>query len=353
MREILLLIDYKGQYWCPHKHGYTFMELDRVGEHLSRRGWGLRIRHFSEVDLRDRDYRGQVVLYQSSQDFGLHYKSYIEDVVLALQMRGAYVLPPFHLLRAHHNKVFMELLRDLCPAPQVKNIRTRHFGTLEDLERHLDELDYPVVLKSAYGDSGRGVALARDRHEARREAERLSRTLRWDNAWDNLEKTLFKPGWVRHSNHRGKLVAQTFVPGLDRDWKTIVFGHKYFVSVRPTRPDDFRASGSRGERTYPRDLPDGLLDFLEAAFTPFQAPFASVDVMHDGQDFYLGEIQFVRFGTGALIRNPHHFERQGGAWTRVDGRAEWEEEFAHCIADYLEAHPEPVGLDAPWGPVLS
>jgi len=338
MRDLFLLVDYKGQFWCPHRPGYSFPDPDRMGAVFADRGWRLRILRFSEVDLRTQDYRDQVVLYQSSQDFGLHYKGYLEDVLLAMQVQGARLVPDFHLLRAHHNKVFMELLRDLSPVPEVRSLRARHFGTLEDLERHLDELEFPLVLKRADTDCGRGVALARDRREARRAAARLMRTANLRNTWQNLEKTVLLPGWVPHSSHRAKLVVQPFIPGLDSDYKALVFGPKIYVLLRPTRPGDFRASGAGGNRTYPQELPDGLLDFVERVFQAFRSPFASIDVMHDGQRYYLGEIQFVRFGTTTLLGSPHHFRRGAdGAWTRVEGRDQWDEVFATCVADYLEA----------------
>jgi glutathione synthase/RimK-type ligase-like ATP-grasp enzyme len=278
------------------------------------------------------------VLYQSSQDVGLYYKDFIEDVVLGLERQGARLIPPFHLFRAHHNKVFMEILRDLTPVPQVRSLRSKGYGTYEEFARDLeaDRVPLPAVIKPASGDSGRGVALVHTPSQARRAVRDLTLVLDRDTAWKNVYRTVFTQGWQLDSFRRRKFIVQEYVPGLDHDWKTIAFGPKYFVTVRPTRPGDFRASGSRGERTYPTSLPDGLLDFLEAAFTAFRAPYASIDVMYDGRRFYLGEIQFVRFGTGAVIRCPHHWRRQDGRWRRIEGRREWEPELAECLAHYIE-----------------
>lgn len=336
-RRITLLVDYKQEYFPPHKHTSTTMNLDRLGRRFLDRGFELRIIPFKDVDFRHDDWRGRLVLYQSSQDPGLHYRSYIEDVILGLKLQGAVLIPEYHLMRAHHNKVFMEILRDLSPLEEVKSLRSRSYGTYEDFVHDIDHIRFPAVIKGAYGDTSRAVALIRNGVEARLLARRLSRTVPGPGeVWKNVYRKVFTSGWELDSWHRGKFIVQEFVPDLDHDWKTVVFGPKLFVSVRPTRKGDFRASGSSGARTYPGETPEGLLDFIEKVFSSFQAPFASVDVLHDGRRFYLGEIQFVRFGTGPLIRNTHHFRRVDGEWIRVDGRCEWEREFAECIARYVD-----------------
>jgi hypothetical protein len=62
---------------------------------------------YAEIDFRDMNFKDQYVLYQSSEDRGLYYKSYIEDMLLGMQLQGAILIPGFHAFRAHHNKVFM------------------------------------------------------------------------------------------------------------------------------------------------------------------------------------------------------------------------------------------------------
>ncbi|MBW2264365.1 MAG: hypothetical protein JRG91_20565, partial [Deltaproteobacteria bacterium] len=252
------------------------------------------------------------------------------------KLGGAILIPEFHLFRAHHNKAFQEILRDLSSEKELQSLRSRAYGCYEEFEKDLDALSYPVVIKPSAGDSARGVALARGRREAVRLTRRVSRTLSPAGVWKSVSRKAFTKGWRSDSLHRQKFIVQEFVPDLDHDWKVLVFGSRYFVRVRPTRKGDFRASGVTGKRTFPRDLPGGLLDFVERVFRSFGAPHASVDVLHDGSRFHLGEIQFVRFGTGPLIHSPHHFRRSADGWERVDGTCEWEQELARSIAEHIE-----------------
>jgi glutathione synthase/RimK-type ligase-like ATP-grasp enzyme len=336
-KQITLLHDYKNIFYCPHKHSNTPTDMAKLGDCFAALGYQMHAKRFCDIDFRRDDYRNKLVLYQSSQDPELHYKSYIEDVVLGLQLQGAKIIPDFHLFRAHHNKVFMEIVRDLTPVDQVRTLVSKCYGTYEDFAADINKITFPAVIKAAAGDSGKQVALVQNAKEARRVVKKLSFSLTWEDVRKNLYKRIFTRGWRLDSWHRKKFIVQEFLPGLDHDWKTIVFGNKYFVSVRPTREDDFRASGSPGARTYPTELPAGLLDFLETVFTSFTAPYASIDVLWDGKQFYLGEIQFLRFGTGALIRNPHHWRRDADRqWSRVEGTCEWERELAECVVNYAE-----------------
>ncbi|MBM4370236.1 MAG: hypothetical protein FJ098_01180 [Deltaproteobacteria bacterium] len=333
--EITVLVDYKGQLYCPHKRSSVTTDLEATARHFAAAGWRQVVRRFEEVDFRTEDFRGRWVLYQSSQDRGLSYRSYIEDVVLGLHLQGARLLPPYHLLRAHHNKVFMEILRDLSPDPALRTLRARSFGTLEDFARAAGKLRYPVVLKRAAGDSGTGVRLARSAREAVDHARRLSRTPYPGDLWENVQKTLRIPGFTANSRHRGKFIVQEFVPGLDRDFKCLAFGDRFFWEQRGARPGDFRASGSKVKRIWPREEPPGLLDFFERAFHAFGAPWASIDVMYDGRTFHLGEIQFLRFGTKPLKEAPHYWQRGPGGWERVDEVRCWEEELVRAALQHM------------------
>ena len=80
------------------------------------------VKHFFEIDFRKESYKNKWVIYQSSEDPELHYKDYIEDVLLTLKIQGAKLIPNFDYFRAHHNKVFMEFLRDVLPINEIKNI---------------------------------------------------------------------------------------------------------------------------------------------------------------------------------------------------------------------------------------
>lgn len=336
-KDIILLVDYNGQFYCPHTGTGITTDLERTGQLFEKSGFRQVIKHFEEIDFREHDFRGKPVLYQSSQDRGLYYKSYIEDIVLGLQLQGALLIPDFYKFRAHHNKLFQEVLRDLGSIGEpAQRLRSYTFSCYESFAKRADSLPYPVVFKASSGDTGRFVGLARSKPEGLRLARRLSRTVMLHDIMDNLKFRLTRKGYRNQSLHRGKIIAQQFVPNLDRDYKIIAMGKRYFVEQRWVRPRDFRASGSRTERTWPVDVPQAVLNYACQVFETCMAPYASIDIMYDGERAYLGEFQFIRFGTKALIRAPHCWEHIGGQWTLVPGRCNWETELVQAITHYLE-----------------
>lgn len=335
-RDILLLLDYKGEFFGRHKRVSETTHLAKLTTRLAAHGLSLRAQRFSDVDFRATDYRDKWVLYQSAQDPGLLYRSYIEDIVLGLQLAGARLIPPFPLLRAHHNKVFMEVLRDLTPLDALKSLRSRYYGSYEELHADLDRISYPAVLKLSEGDSSKGVRLLEDAEQARRVVRKLTWTFDLEDAWNNVRRALVAPEIKPASLHRRKFIVQSFVPGLDHDWKVLLFADKCFVARRAAGHRDFRASGTRQPLCFPRELPAGLLEFAHRIYRAFDAPYASLDIMHDGETFYLGEMQFLRFGSTVLLRSPHHFQLRDGTWQRIEGPSEWEGELARAIAAHLQ-----------------
>ena len=115
MTPLYVLLDYKGRFgtkWSalPYRSGF---DKDRLSRAFSSHGFEVRYLGFSDVDFRTQNWNERLVLYASSEDRDLHYKGFIEDILLGLSMQGATLIPRFSFFRAHHNKVFMEILRDV------------------------------------------------------------------------------------------------------------------------------------------------------------------------------------------------------------------------------------------------
>ena len=93
LEDIYLLVDYKGHFGS--KHGAIPYRSGLVKEKLSDQfaRWGYRtvFLNFCDVNFQSGQLRNQFVLFTSSEDRGLHYKSFIEDVVLGLEIGGAHV----------------------------------------------------------------------------------------------------------------------------------------------------------------------------------------------------------------------------------------------------------------------
>lgn len=337
---VLLLVDYRGRLNISTRHKDAGMDLVLLGECFRDLGYDLEARDYASLNLRNESFKGQPVLYQSSEDRDLHYKGYIEDVLLGLHLQGALLLPDFPKFRAHHDKVFMEMLRNTSGCPELQTVQSATFGTWEDYLRHESALRPPVVLKPAAGAMSTDVTLARDPAEMRRFARRLSSSFSLVDALKNEAKAILRPLYDRQSNHRRKFVVQDFVPGLKNDFKVLVFGDRYYALLRRNRPGDFRASGS-GLFEWPDSPPPGLLDTARRVFAFFDVPFLSLDMGFDGSRFHVFEFQFVQFGPYTLEQSPFRFERRGEQWVKVQGRSVLEEEYARSIVAYLRKHGDP------------
>lgn len=138
MNKIHLLCDYKGLFGSkytakPYRSG---MNKKLLKEYFNEEGFEPEFLQFSEIDFRN-DYSGLIFLYTSAEDDSLRYKNYIEDVILGLEMCGAIVIPSFKYLRAANNKVMMEILRTSSLLADINNIKSLHFGCLEEVKVHI------------------------------------------------------------------------------------------------------------------------------------------------------------------------------------------------------------------------
>jgi glutathione synthase/RimK-type ligase-like ATP-grasp enzyme len=332
--RILLLVDYRGYFYSSTRYRDPSMDAPRIASYLEKAGFSVIIRPFADVDFRNEDYRDVVVLYQSSEDRELLYKGYIEDILLGLQLKGARLVPDFPYFRAHHDKVFMEILRDISHNPSIMNVWGKGFGTYEEFRARVDSLPKTVVMKPSAGAASRGVARVENRTGQLRHARRISCSGRW---WEHIRKAvepyLRGPTFVK-SIYRNKFVVGGFIPDLQNDFKILIYGDRYYVLYRRNRRRDFRASGS-GMFEFHENIPEGLLDYAEDVFHTFKCPFLSMDVGFDGKKYYVFEFQCVMFGNLTLEKSEFYFQRKEGAWTIVKEKSELERVFAESVMLFL------------------
>jgi glutathione synthase/RimK-type ligase-like ATP-grasp enzyme len=332
MNEITLLIDYRGAFYYSATNAKTLcsMNVERIKDRLGRFGIAARVIGFSDIEFND-DWSGRVVLYQSAEDPDLQYKSYIEDTVLFLSLAGAHVVPEFHFLRAHHNKVFLEMLRKVSRIPEANTLSSQVFGTYEDFTKQ--SLKYPCVVKQSYGYASLGVKLLPNKQVARRVVKKMSKSRLSLITIKELVKRWVRKNYVPYSLHRKKIITQEFIPDLTHDYKVLLYGNRVFVVRREVRDNDFRASGS-GRLSWPNDIPNTLLDFAWRLYSGFDVPHISLDIAEIGQVFHLIEAQFVDFGTVTLEGSDHHWQRDNSSWKLINGRVELESTFVEGIVNY-------------------
>lgn len=332
MNNLTILVDYRGAFYSSTSNANTFcsMDLQLLRSRFVSIGWDVKIVEFPDIDFQ-KDWSNEVVLYQSAEDPGLEYKSYIEDVILGLSLVGARAIPSFPYLRAHHNKVFMEILRQSSGIPEANTLSSKVFGTYEDFVKR--SLSYPAVAKAAESSGSRGVTLIKNPKEATSILNRMTRSRLDDKVLREHLKRLLRKDYVPYSLNRRKVILQDYISDLTYDYKVLVYGKQVYILQRQVRDNDFRASGS-GKFRWPHELPQGFLDFVWKLFEGFDVPNASFDIAESKGTFYLLEAQFVDFGPLTMEKSTFHWVRQVDGWELTEAHSELESTFADGISTY-------------------
>lgn len=337
MSEIFLITDYSGRFGTrytaqPYRSG---MDKKLLTDYFRTRGVDTIFVSASEAIRVIDNPEGKVILYTSSEDRGGYYKSFIEDVVLSLEERGAITIPRYIFLRAHNNKDFVEMLRPQWGKISHDALKSECFGSLEEFDKAADGIRLPAVIKRPEGFKSRGVYLSSTVSGLRSRAASLSLTLNIKDFVKDRLRLFIHKGFRPESSHRKKFLVQEFLPNLTGDWKVLIYGEKYYVLRRETRKDDFRASGS-GLFTFPDQLPEGLLDFASQFPVIFNVPQLSLDIASTGNGFSVLEMQFLYFGTYTIEKAAFFYLLQGDKWNRIEGKSCLEEEYVNSIMLYIQ-----------------
>ena len=350
MKSLIILTDEQSEFLVSRADpgGYTSMDVEKIMNYFKTRDFSVRVCKFSELDLRD-DYRGVYVLYQSSETPGGFYKRYIESIIYFLEKMGAITLPKYEYLRAHHDKVSMEIMRSGFSDSALKTLESRPYGSWVDALKY--DSVFPVVVKAASSSASAGVFLARNKEEYDKIVRKAGKVIVAGGLAD-----LFT-GWIKTQSKRlikaidpsknkyywkynttplsMPLVVQPFVDGLEGDFKVLFFGGKYFSMYRKNRENDFRASGSGSFLGVPDDKFDGLLNFARKVTEEINFPMIGMDIGFDGKEYHLIEFQMIDMGTSALQRSEFWHEFKNGKLLRFDGKSDLEEEFSRSVLTFI------------------
>lgn len=337
--KILLLTDYKGffgskQITTIYRGG---MDIEQIVNQFKNLGFIVEVCHFTEIDYTKIKEEKPFVIYTSAEDHNDFYKSFIEDIIYDLSEQGITVIPRYSYLKAHNNKVALELLRNRSSFSSIHTIYSMTFGCLDELKLKLKSsiINYPVVIKSFAGAMSKGVSLASNQQELIIQVKKYSCTSNFKHdIKEILRKIKYQGKYVKESFNRKKFIVQNLIPGLCNDWKVLVYGSKCYVLYRGNRENDFRASGS-GKFEFRRDIPEGLLDFANDVKAYFNVPNISLDVGFDGKAFHLIEFQFLNFGTTTLEKSGFYFQNSKEGWIIVEGKSNLEEIYAESIIRFL------------------
>ena len=346
MKEIILLKDYLNRFGSKHDD-YPYrsgMDKEKLKQYFDQFELKAIFLSFDEINFRKSDFVGYPVVYTSQEDLNYKYKSYIEDVVYGLELSGAKVIPAFKYLKANNNKIFMEIIRDQLNIPEIKNIRSYHFGTLEDAMSKVESLDSPLVVKGAEGAMSKNVKLATNKKELYKALKQIAATKNIKYEFKDYLRQKKHKGYRRESKFRNKFIIQNYVPHLSHDWKIYVFGDHFFIFKRPVvNKNSFKASGGGYDNYYygkDAELPSGIFDFAQKIFREMDTPFVSLDVAYDYKthEFFLLEFQLIYFGTAGILKkySNEYFYKGKNKWVAIENHGDIEYEYAYAVNHYLK-----------------
>ena len=347
MTKIYALTDYKNQFgskWKSHPYRSGF-DKTLLSKYFEKYGYEVEFIQLKDVEFEKSFWEGRVAIYTSSEDVGLNYKSYIEDIVFGLERLGAKVVPAYDFLRANNNKIYMEILREQLLGEKLSGNKSSYYGTLEELmvDVENEKIAYPCVIKKSAGAMSRGVFLAKNKMELIKYAKAISRSPHYLAELKELVRKKKHDGYKAESKYQHKFIIQPFIPKLKNDWKILVYGDHYYILKRGIKSNDFRASGSHhnykaGSQS---EFPVDLLDDVEQIYNKLDIPHLSLDFAYDGSSHYVHEIQAVHFGTSTIELCEDYFTKDSNnKWIAEKKQFDQEEEYVRGLVKYFERHPE-------------
>lgn len=334
--EIILLVDYNNKFGSKSKAVPLGSGMDKNLLRECFSTYNIKVDYinfFKVIGYSCEYWRDKIVLYTSAEDVGYYYKSYIEDIVLHIQNNGGLVIPNYNFLRANNNKVYMELLRKSL---SIENNNSKVYGCFEEIISDIENIDFPLVYKTAAGAMSKGVGLIKEKKELKGIIKKISRTRVIFKELREIGRGLKIKGYLAQSKYRKKFIVQPFIENLDGDFKVLIFGNKFYVLKRSTKKNDFRASGS-GIRIFTKDIPKELFFYAKEIFQKLNVPNASLDIAFDGNKFYLIEFQCVYFGPFTLTYSEFYWQYniELNEFSIIDGASTLEVEYANSVNEFL------------------
>ena len=340
MKEIYLLVDYKGMFGLkhfsvPYRSG---MEKGLLTDYFAMNGYKINYLDLNQVNNNLPDFKSKNVIYNSSEDIGYFYKSYIEDVVYSLELSNINVIPSYKFLKAHNNKVFMELLAQSLHCET--NVKSVVLGSLQDYLKIADRISFPCVYKTSGGASGVGVFLAESHEDLVTIIKRKGFVSRLKEIIKDKLRPFKHKGYHTEDVYRKKFVIQEFIPDLKNDWKVYVFGDKIYIFNRPIQKGrGIKASGGGYDNYFygrEANAPEGIYDFVYSFFLKLNIPHLSIDIAFNGNKFFVIEYQAIHFGTAGIPYSDGYYKQDESKWKFVEKKLDIEQVYAESIVWYLE-----------------
>ena len=335
--KIAIVTDYLGRFGSKQKSELyrQGMDLEKLKIYFSKLNYRLTFYDYSNcIDLlhiKDAHY----VIYTSSEDPEERYKSYIEDHLRLLSLSHHRIIPSENFLRAHNNKVFMEMLRINHNFHDVEIFNSRFVATKNELKKL--ELSYPIIMKAAVGALSRNVKLSNNINEALKNFHELCPKVSFSNKIREIARRLRHRGnYNPEAIYRGKVVIQNFIPNISFDWKVLIYYDKIFILKRNNRPNDFRASGS-GLFSYDKNVKQEILNLAWSTRLKLKVPHLSLDIATGEKGLVIFEFQALGFGTKTIENAPFYFVKKNEDWDLIENNVDLEEIYVTSLHYYLNS----------------
>ncbi|HOH46392.1 MAG TPA: hypothetical protein PLX59_01015 [Candidatus Cloacimonadota bacterium] len=343
-KELYLLVGDKDFYGQARKP-WVPLSTKLLVQSLTERGYKVHKHHYHELANSSVIIRDSIVLYSFSQIPNM--RLFLKDLIWHLRRLGNLVIPSWDFLLCHENKGYQELLKRELGIDQPKGW---YLSNLDALSSY--KLSYPLVLKGLEGSNSTQVSLVHNEAELRQSVKAMTKQHGFLTKFDLFRRRYLRGkrefgGWptvlpevdsVQYAEYikaQKRFILQEFVPGLDSDYRVIVFWDKFYVSRRMTKPGDWRASGAK-LFTFSKDFPRELLDRTLEVHKIMPSPLISVDLGWKDGKVYLFEFQASHMGMNAVVKNDGYFVQDGTGWSFKERDSSLEADIARAVDLFLQ-----------------
>jgi len=334
--KVALITDYLGRFGSKQK-SKTYrsgFDIEKSIEIFHKHNCQVKVFNFTNALELLKEKDTYFILYTSSEDKGGHYKSFIEDSIHLLSLSHHICIPEYIFLRAHNNKVFMEMLRTHFDFKDKNVFKSKFAATKKEISSL--NIEFPSVIKGPDGALSKTVIKADNVNAVYRFFSSIAPKLEFKH---KLREYLRR---IRHRNNydpeelkRGKIVIQDFMPDIKFDWKVLVYNDMIFALKRQNRKNDFRASGS-GIYAYSENVPENILNLAFETRKKLNVPHLSLDIAETMNELIIFEFQAIYFGTKTIENSPFHFVKEQEKWLLKHTKVELEEIYVNSTMSFIK-----------------
>lgn len=353
MNRDLVILTSRNKFFGQTRKPWSSLDVEKMAFLLTEKGWKVELFDFHQVVNKPVDLQNRTIFYAFSQKD--NQRQYINDIIYHLSKENR-VVPSFDLLKCHENKGYQEIYKKTIG---LNGLWGKYYTSGQEIETA--SLEFPLVLKTTQGTNGKGVYLVKDRKGLLQLMKKLRNRLGLGKQIDLLRRKYFRKKKFREypnfSDRQDYLeyreyvkveknfILQEYVPGLDFDFRVLVACDRFYVMKRSVNKGDFRASGSK-KFSFSTIPDDALLNYARSVYQAFDTPFLSLDIMYNGQKFFLGEFQALHFGMSVVAQSGGFFNQlQNGSWVFAAEKPDLENLFALTLVHFLnQPVPEEIAL---------